>query len=354
MPSSSFLSTIDFSLDVGSINIPKSKEYVTNSNGQILHVRTWNALSHTQAKPKAIVFFLHGYSSHCNRPTHQYLAKEFNDNDIVYITLDFHGHGYSDGVRALVASYVDLVDDFVSLLLAVYSNWNADPDQNYNILQNYDKSVPFFIVGHSMGGAIAILAANFLTQSTFSQREINSTAIKWKEICAAFKGCLLFCPAVFVDQPPFFVRLLMTYVLVPLFPETEIPSGFTSLSDHSLVWESADYYRYVKADTPPAGLSWGGNLRFQTGLALLNAADEVKASINKMTFPFVVFHDPDDKVCRVQGSEMLIMESKLVKEDDKEIVRVVGGRHDLIANRLEDMAKLSVDWINKRLLINVI
>eukprot|EP01035_Chromulina_nebulosa_P030749 gene30749-40897_t len=145
------------------LNILKSSEYVTNSRGQILHVRSWVNMQDGNSKSSALVFFLHGYASHISRPVHEKIARDFNTHNIGYITLDFHGHGYSDGLRALVASYVDLVDDIVSLLLAVYSTSTENSEQNYRIAQTFDTEVPFFIMGHSMGGAITLLTANFLT-----------------------------------------------------------------------------------------------------------------------------------------------------------------------------------------------
>ena len=41
-------------------NILKSSEYVTNSRGQILHVRSWVNMQDSSSKPSALVFFLHG------------------------------------------------------------------------------------------------------------------------------------------------------------------------------------------------------------------------------------------------------------------------------------------------------
>ena len=144
---------------------------------------------------------------------------------------------------------------------------------------------------------------------------------------------------------------MLTYVLVPLIPTVEMPPSFSSMSDNTRIWEDHTYIDYVVADAHPAGLSWGGSLRIQTAWALLNAADEVKASIANMSYPFIVFHDPDDAICRVTGSEMLLTGSILLPERDKKLVPVSGGRHDLIANRLGDMTRQSVDWINTRLSI---
>lgn len=78
-------------------NLERTEEFVINNRDQILHVR-----SKWPKDTKCVVLFLHGYASHGARPTHKHLATEFNNNEIAYITLDFHGHGYSEGLRAHV------------------------------------------------------------------------------------------------------------------------------------------------------------------------------------------------------------------------------------------------------------
>lgn len=129
------------------------------------------------------LFLSHRYASHISRPVHEKIGHYFNNQNVGYITMDFHGHGHSDGLRALVASYVDLVDDIVSLLLAVYSTSTTNTEQNYRIAQSFDTDVPFFIMGHSMGGAVALLTANFLTSSTLSGESadnFSSIEKQWK------------------------------------------------------------------------------------------------------------------------------------------------------------------------------
>jgi hypothetical protein len=48
-----------------SLTQPKSREFVTNSRGQMLHVRTRQT---SCEQPKGIVVFLHGLHAHCSRP----------------------------------------------------------------------------------------------------------------------------------------------------------------------------------------------------------------------------------------------------------------------------------------------
>ena len=80
---------------IDDINLPKGDEYVYNSRQQKIHVQTMMPKS---KKPKFLVVLLHGYSAHSNQPWVPLIGSEFVENDIAFVTFDFHGHGYSDGV----------------------------------------------------------------------------------------------------------------------------------------------------------------------------------------------------------------------------------------------------------------
>lgn len=143
--------------DLGSINLAQSEEYVTNSRGQQLHVRTsWPAYS----KLRGLVIFLHGFGSHANRPLQRHLSQSFNSMGLAYAMFDFHGHGYSEGERALVYSPDDLVDDVLCLLKAIYADEKNEKRRvahKYFLNNHAPSDIPFFLLGHSMGGGVAII-----------------------------------------------------------------------------------------------------------------------------------------------------------------------------------------------------
>jgi pimeloyl-ACP methyl ester carboxylesterase len=102
------------------LNIPQSEEFVVNNRGQILHCRSyWPKAGDSPAK--AVVVYCHGYSSHINRPAQEYTSTSLNEIGYAYITIDYHGHGYSEGDRSLIESYDNLMDDILSLLFALFS-----------------------------------------------------------------------------------------------------------------------------------------------------------------------------------------------------------------------------------------
>ena len=67
------------------------------------------------------------------------------------------------------------------------------------------------------------------------------------------------------------------------------------------------YYRYP---ANPSGLGFSLPIRFQTGSTLLKLAAKCKEIIPEIDFPFIVFHDPMDRVVLFPGKCV----RKLLKE----------------------------------------
>lgn len=92
-------------------------------------------------KPKssrATIFLLHGYLSHTGHLRHviHYLNKE----RYTVITYDLQGHGLSNGKAATITTFHDYVEIMEALLKLIQTKMLA----------------PFYLIGHSTGGAIII------------------------------------------------------------------------------------------------------------------------------------------------------------------------------------------------------
>ena len=200
---------------------------------------------------KAVVISLHGYSSHSSRPTQGYYASQFTGKGYAYVSLDLHGHGYSDGLKGLVTSADNLVDDVLSLLIALYSKVffefhgeETDSVRRFH-LRNYAWNVPFFILGQSMGGSTAMCVGHYLgnalKQSDSDQRLLT--------IAKHFQGCILLCPAIVVKPPSPFVMAILNNFVVPFFGSSSIPEFIQSTnSNQSNIWKNQDFLQYVHRD----------------------------------------------------------------------------------------------------------
>jgi len=469
-----------------SLNSPESEEFVINSRGQKLHVRSsWpSTRSETKRDPRGLVVFLHGYASHINRPTHVYLAEKYNAQGMAYVGLDFHGHGYScydqREERALVTDYEHLIDDVFSLLKAIFAlHHEYEPFSSSSYSSSSSSSVagsgvgddtgsvvssvlpsapppsaaaaahtnrfaphwsldvkckagtPFFLIGNSMGGAVAVLVANELqairaglveemmaneatiTRSTStsptsqnksaaeseetregsssgggtggggkkSKRGVEETQClnvfgtdkkkiyfdvnAGKRLAQGFSGCVLASPACSVNKPNPVILAIMEYVIVPLFPSTSIPSMVNKNMEDSAIWKSRDYVAYVQADGyDNGGLSWTENIRFKTASQILAMSSRVEEEMSSVSFPFLIFHDPQDRVCAYAGVERLVSlavtpctthslssgggSTSIERNDNKLLVDMIDGRHDIITNDLHTFLETSSAWMSAR------
>jgi alpha-beta hydrolase superfamily lysophospholipase len=281
------------------------------------------------------------------------MAKQFLENGLAYVCLDFHGHGYSDGVKGIVDSKEFLLDDVFCLLRALYSDTPAPMGQNGARsfwMKTHAKNVPFFIMGHSMGGSTAIYVGHML--STEAEKMTNKKESK-ESFSSLFRGCLLLCPAIDIKMPPAIVVTTLNYLIVPFFRNYPVPEIFAPrrLASQHLLWRNKNFQDYVTRDGYPGnekGLSYGDPVRFQTASTLIKLAGGLNYVITKIRFPFIVFHDPLEQIVLVKGSEKLI-EKSLTSKGNKVIVLVDGGLHDLLSNSFTLVTKKSIEWIKYQL-----
>jgi alpha-beta hydrolase superfamily lysophospholipase len=338
--------------DTSKLNIERQSdsEYVINQRNQKLHVHSYWPEENNLL---GIIVSLHGMGCHSNRPMQKYMASEFCSNGFAYVCLDFHGHGYSEGVKGLVQSPEYLIDDVLSLLRALYpvssSSMTDDTTPRKYKLNRQAGSTPFFLLGHSMGGSTAICVGQLLTDErmasiTKGKRERN--------VSDYFRGCLLLCPAIDIKMPPAFVVAMLDYLVVPFFPLHPVPELFVARkSSDCLIWSNEAFQDYTARDGYPAnpkGLCYGDPVRFQTASTLVKLAGQLKRTLSKVQFPFIVFHDPTEQIVLVQGSERLLEKSQTLAAH-KSMVMVSDGLHDLISNSFSFITEKSIEWLKSQM-----
>ncbi|CAO2605841.1 Monoglyceride lipase [Lemmus lemmus] len=120
-------------------NVPyQDLPHLVNADGQYLFCRYWKP----SGTPKALIFVSHGAGEHCGR--YDELAQMLKGLDMVVFAHDHVGHGQSEGERMVVSDFQVFVRDVL---------------QHVDAIQKDYPGVPVFLLGHSMGGAISILAA---------------------------------------------------------------------------------------------------------------------------------------------------------------------------------------------------
>jgi alpha-beta hydrolase superfamily lysophospholipase len=153
---------------------------LTAEDGHKIHLQTWTP----EGEPAGVIQLLHGLGEHSSRYGH--VAKHCNEQGIAVYALDHYGHGKSDGLPGYVERFSVYLDGAKSLL---------------DKIGNEQPSVPVFLLGHSMGGLIAV--------TLLLERQ------------DAFRACILSGPAIETDEKPsppamFVVRILS--LLMPTMP----------------------------------------------------------------------------------------------------------------------------------------
>jgi acylglycerol lipase len=111
---------------------------LTGARGLSIRYRTWVPA----AEPAGSVVIAHGFAEHSGR--YEALAGRLTAQGYAVRVPDHRGHGLSEGKRTSLVSFDDYVADLAAVIDTVRQEWPA---------------VPLFLLGHSMGGLIALAYA---------------------------------------------------------------------------------------------------------------------------------------------------------------------------------------------------
>jgi acylglycerol lipase len=113
---------------------PTHEDHFTGVAGRSIMWRSWLAGS----EPRAMIVLAHGFGEHSGRYFH--VAARLQSEGYAVHALDHHGHGRSEGARGRI-TLADAVTDLDQLIV---------------LASNPHPGLPVFLLGHSMGGAIAL------------------------------------------------------------------------------------------------------------------------------------------------------------------------------------------------------
>jgi alpha-beta hydrolase superfamily lysophospholipase len=93
-------------------------------------------------RPRGVLVVVHGLGEHSGR--YQALAEALVAGNFTYYSYDLRGHGQSDGPRGDVHRFNDYSEDLDAFL---------------RMVRGREERLPIFLMGHSMGGIVAVLYA---------------------------------------------------------------------------------------------------------------------------------------------------------------------------------------------------
>ena len=208
---------------------------------------------------KAVLLVVHGLGEHSGR--YQNVVDHFVPLGYAVYGLDHIGHGKSEGGRELVERFDDFTDT-LSIFYKMVTDWQADK--------------PIFLLGHSMGGAIA---SYYLLDHQ-----------------ADFKGAIISAPAVKVGDSVSPATITLSKVLSKIAPKM----GLLALDVNTISRDPEVVEAYVNDP-----LVFHGKTPARLAAELLSAMLRITAEAGKITLPIIVVQGSEDKLVDPSGAQML-------------------------------------------------
>lgn len=249
-----------------------------------------------------VVHIIHGLGDHSAK--YAGVARELVKAGYAVLAHDAHGHGRSDGLRGHADSVMDYVCD---ARIAI--------EEGDRRLPRRYAGKPRFLLGHSLGGAVAIHLAN-----RCEERE--------------WAGVMLTAPAVQVYPKPLlklFAPVLAT--LAPLMPVQR------------LKFDRRRRKGGKKKEIDP--LVHRAPVRARLGYEVLKSCENIMKEAGRFRVPVLVAHSRGDRVTDAKGSGEF---TKRVGSKDKTLLIYEGKAHDLLVDgeKQKIVVRDVVAWADKR------
>lgn len=109
---------------------------------------------------RGIAVVYHGFGAHSLYPTVRYASSLLAEHGLMVYGLDLPGHGASPGKRGLLTSVEDMIDDGIAVARYAAGDNVGRRDEGTEDEDEYDEMLPLFLVGSSMGGAMALAVSS--------------------------------------------------------------------------------------------------------------------------------------------------------------------------------------------------
>lgn len=276
--------------------VERGTDNFTVPSGLTLFEHWWRPKNDARAN----VVLVHGLKDHGGRYDH--VGEWFARRGYAIYAPDLRGHGKSDGERFYVDSFDEYMDD---LDVFVGRIRKREPDR------------PVFLLGHSMGGAVA---SRFVLE-----REPD------------LRGLILSAPALEPNENVSPVLIWLSGFISRFFPRAPVTKvDVKALSHLPEVIEAARKDPLSNDRPAPA----------RTGYEILQAMRRIREKAHEITLPVLLMHGTEDHLTNPRGSERLF---ELAGSQDKELKLYEGLYHEILNEEewgrvLGDIA----EWLDAR------
>jgi alpha-beta hydrolase superfamily lysophospholipase len=248
---------------------------------------------------RAVVVIAHGAGEHSGRYSHV-AARLLGEGYAVY-ALDHRGHGRSEGPRAVIDRIDNAVEDLDQVIVNAASEY---------------PGVPLFLLGHSMGGTIAV-----------------RYAIAHQD---RLTGLILSAPLAALEAASPVTRLVAR-LLSTLTPQL----GLFAV-DPALVSRDPDVVKAYETDP----LVHHGRLAARTIAELASAVDSFPAAAGGITVPTLIMYGSGDRLVPPDGSMML---NDRIAATDKTLKTYDGLYHEILNEpEQDDVMDDMCSWLRAR------
>jgi acylglycerol lipase len=229
---------------------------------------------------QAVLLVVHGLGEHSGR--YMNVVNHFVPLGYAVYGLDHIGHGKSEGMR----EFVDRFQDYTHTVKTYY-----------NMVKGWQMGRPVFLLGHSMGGLIAL---DYLLDHQ-----------------AGFRGAVISAPTIKVADSTSQATITMAQILSVLVPK----AGVLALDASGISRDPEVVAAYVNDP-----LVFHGKTPARLAAEMLKAMLRVTAEAGKIALPFIVVQGGEDKLVDPAGAQMLYDKAS---SEDKTIQVYEGLYHEV-------------------------
>ncbi|MED6204667.1 hypothetical protein PIB30_011084 [Stylosanthes scabra] len=271
----------------------KMKEcYEVNSRGLEIFTKSWLP---ERSALKAIVCYCHGYADTCTF-YFEGVARKLAASGYGVFAMDCPGFGLSDGLHGYIPSFENLVNDVIEYFSKIKE-------------QKEYQDLPSFLLGESMGGAIA-LNIHFKQPDAWDGAALIAPLCKFAE-----------------DMIPHWLVKQILIGVAKVLPKTKlVPQK-----------EEAPYNVLLYKDKPRVG----------TALELLKATQELEQRLKEVCLPLLIMHGEADIITDPSASKALyekanVKDKKLILYKDAFHTLLEGEPDETIFHVLDDI----ITWLD--------
>lgn len=230
--------------------------------------------------PKAVLLVAHGMAEHSGR--YKNLVNYFVPKGYAVYAFDYRGHGKSEGMRV----YVDRFSDYLT-----------DIKTFFDMVRKEQKGAKIFLVGHSMGGTLAV------PYTVEHQQE--------------FAGVITSAPSLVATSTVSPALIAIAGVVSALLPKM----GVTVIDASTISRDQAIVNAYVNDP-----LVFRGKIPARTGAELANMWKTLSEKMPQIKLPILIMQGTADELANPASSKLLY---ERVGSKDKTLKLYEGFYHEI-------------------------